>query len=92
MTGFLSDDDIARLAPSELVAHRAPIPTQVVPSDEYYLGPQIKSSARSKHIDPRKAEFDLRRDRIAEIKAHYEANSREPGKRYGSVNTSPSAA
>jgi uncharacterized protein len=40
MTGFLSDEEIARLTPSELVEHRTPIPTQIVSSDEYYPAPQ----------------------------------------------------
>jgi uncharacterized protein len=40
MTGFLSDEEIARLTPSELAKHRTPIPTQVVSSDEYYPAPQ----------------------------------------------------
>jgi uncharacterized protein len=51
------------------------------------------NNARLYNIDPRKAEFDLRRDRFAEIKADYEANGREPSNlRYGYVNTSPSSA
>jgi uncharacterized protein len=40
MTGFLSDEEMARLTPSELVEHRTPIPTQIVSSDEYYPAPQ----------------------------------------------------
>jgi len=40
MTGFLTEEEIARLTPSELVQHRTPIPTQVVASDEYYPAPQ----------------------------------------------------
>jgi hypothetical protein len=37
--GFLSDEDRARLKPSELLAYETPIPTQVVSSDEYYPYP-----------------------------------------------------
>jgi hypothetical protein len=40
MSGFLSDKEIARLTPAELVRHRTPIPTQIVSSDEYYPAPQ----------------------------------------------------
>jgi uncharacterized protein len=40
MTGFLNDAELAELTPSELVAHRTPIPMQVVSSDEYYPAPQ----------------------------------------------------
>jgi uncharacterized protein len=40
MTGFLTEDEIAGLTPSELAPHRTPIPTQIVSSDEYYPGPQ----------------------------------------------------
>jgi hypothetical protein len=40
MTGFLNEDEIAALTPSELVRHRTPIPTQIVASDEYYPPPQ----------------------------------------------------
>jgi predicted TIM-barrel fold metal-dependent hydrolase len=40
MTGFLTDEEIARLTPSEMTEHRTPIPTQVVSSDEYYPAPQ----------------------------------------------------
>jgi uncharacterized protein len=40
MTGFLSDEEIAQLMPSELLHHRTPLPTQIVSSDEYYPAPQ----------------------------------------------------
>jgi hypothetical protein len=40
--GFLSDEDRARLKPSELLAYETPIPTQVVSSDEYYPYPQTE--------------------------------------------------
>jgi uncharacterized protein len=40
MTGFLTDEELAQLTPSELVGHRTPVPTQVVSSDEYYPAPQ----------------------------------------------------
>jgi uncharacterized protein len=42
MTGFLSDQEINELTPSELTPHRTPIPTQIVASDEYYPGPQTE--------------------------------------------------
>jgi uncharacterized protein len=40
MTGFLSDEEIAQLTPSELLSQRTPIPTQMVASDEYFPAPQ----------------------------------------------------
>jgi uncharacterized protein len=40
--GFLSDDDRAKLKPSELLTYETPIPTQVVSSDEYYPYPQTE--------------------------------------------------
>jgi hypothetical protein len=40
--GFLSDEDRAKLTPSELLANETPIPTQVVSSDEYYPYPQTE--------------------------------------------------
>ncbi|WP_426955165.1 amidohydrolase family protein [Muricoccus radiodurans] len=40
MTGLLTEEEIARLTPSEMLPHRTPIPTQVVASDEYYPDPQ----------------------------------------------------
>jgi uncharacterized protein len=40
MTGFLNEAELAELTPSELVAHRTPVPMQVVSSDEYYPAPQ----------------------------------------------------
>lgn len=40
MTGFLTDEEIARLMPSEVILHCAPVPTQVVSSDECYPAPQ----------------------------------------------------
>ena len=40
--GFLSDEDRARLKPSELLDYETPIPTQVVSSDEYYPYPQTE--------------------------------------------------
>jgi hypothetical protein len=42
MTGFLSEHELARLTPSELVDRRMPIPTQIVFSDEYFPGPQTE--------------------------------------------------
>ena len=40
--GFLSDEDRARLTPSELLPHETPIPTQIVSSDEYFPYPQTE--------------------------------------------------
>jgi hypothetical protein len=40
MMGFLSDDEIARLTPAELVGPHTPIPTRIVSSDEYFPAPQ----------------------------------------------------
>jgi uncharacterized protein len=42
MTGFLTDEELAQLTPSELVTHCTPIPTQIVSSDEYYPAPQSR--------------------------------------------------
>jgi predicted TIM-barrel fold metal-dependent hydrolase len=50
MTGFLNDEELAQLTPSELVAHRTPIPTQVVSSDEYYPAPQ---NERQREVEQR---------------------------------------
>lgn len=40
MSGMLTDEELARLVPSELLTHHTPIPTQVVSSDEFYPDPQ----------------------------------------------------
>ena len=40
MTGFLTEEEKARLTPSELLPHRTPMPTQMVGSDEYVPEPQ----------------------------------------------------
>ena len=40
MSGMLSDEELAALMPSELLAQHTPIPTQIVASDEYYPDPQ----------------------------------------------------
>jgi len=40
MSGFLSDEELAGLVPSELVDDGTPIPTRIVSSDEYYPDPQ----------------------------------------------------
>jgi uncharacterized protein len=50
MTGFLTNEEIAELTPSEMAAHRTPLPTQIVSSDEYYPGPQ----------SPKQREVELR--------------------------------
>jgi hypothetical protein len=38
--GFLSEDELASLRPSEISAFSGPVPTQIVSSDEYYPTPQ----------------------------------------------------
>src|SRR5215470_15805429 len=40
MSSQLTDEELARLMPSELLQNRTPIPTQMVSSDEYYPAPQ----------------------------------------------------
>ena len=40
MSGFLSDEELASLTPSENLKLHTPIPTQVVASDEFYPDPQ----------------------------------------------------
>jgi hypothetical protein len=40
MTGFLSESELAKLTPAELLPHQTPIPTQVVSSDEFVPDPQ----------------------------------------------------
>ena len=50
MTGFLSDDELSALTPSEFCPHRTPIPTQAVSSDEYYPPPQ---NARQREVEAR---------------------------------------
>jgi hypothetical protein len=66
MTGFLTDEELSQLTPSELAPHRTPMPTQVVSSDEYYPAPQ---NAKQKEVearllamaDERKQSIDRRR-------------------------------
>ncbi|WP_026871623.1 amidohydrolase family protein [Inquilinus limosus] len=48
--GFLTEEEIAELVPSELLPHRTPIPTQIVSSDEYTPPPQ---SERQKEVETR---------------------------------------
>jgi predicted TIM-barrel fold metal-dependent hydrolase len=48
--GLLSDDDLARLVPSELVGERTPIPTQIVASDEYFPAAQ---NAKQREMEAR---------------------------------------
>jgi predicted TIM-barrel fold metal-dependent hydrolase len=48
--GFLTDEEIASLMPSELLPHATPIPTQIVSSDEYTPPPQ---SAKQKDVESR---------------------------------------
>src|SRR5262245_15821425 len=50
MTGFLTDEELARLAPSELLKNHTPIPTQVVSSDEFYPDPQ---NPRQREVEAR---------------------------------------
>ncbi len=40
MSGFLSENEIEELMPSEFLPNHTPIPTQIVASDEYYPDPQ----------------------------------------------------
>ena len=40
MSGFLTEDEVAALTPSELLPHATPIPTQIVSSDEFTPAPQ----------------------------------------------------
>jgi len=48
--GFLSDEERALLAPAETAAFAAPIPTQIVSSDEYLPPPQ---SAQQREVERR---------------------------------------
>ena len=48
--GFLTDDEIKALNPSELLPHATPIPTQIVSSDEYTPPPQ---SERQRQVEAR---------------------------------------
>jgi hypothetical protein len=48
--GFLSDEDLATLVPSELVGEPTPIPTQIVSSDEYFPAAQ---NARQREVEAR---------------------------------------
>ncbi len=48
--GFLSEDDLGRLTPSELVGERTPIPTQIVSSDEYFPAAQ---NAKQREVEAR---------------------------------------
>jgi predicted TIM-barrel fold metal-dependent hydrolase len=50
MTGFLTDEELARLIPSELLPNPTPIPTQVVSSDEFYPDPQ---NPRQREVESR---------------------------------------
>jgi uncharacterized protein len=50
MTGFLTEEELSQLTPSEMVAHPTPIPTQVVSSDEYYPAPQ---SEKQRQVESR---------------------------------------
>jgi predicted TIM-barrel fold metal-dependent hydrolase len=50
MSGMLTDEELARLVPSELVEHHTPIPTQIVSSDEFYPDPQ---TAPQKEVETR---------------------------------------
>ena len=48
--GFLTEQEIAELNPSELLPHATPIPTQIVSSDEYTPPPQ---SEKQKEVEAR---------------------------------------
>src|SRR4051812_749534 len=48
--GFLSDEELGRLVPSELAGEPTPIPTQIVSSDEYFPAAQ---NARQREIESR---------------------------------------
>ena len=48
--GFLTDDEIAELTPSELLPHPTPIPTRIVSSDEFTPPPQ---SAKQREVEAR---------------------------------------
>ena len=48
--GFLSDEELATLIPSELVGEPTPIPTQVVSSDEYFPAAQ---NAKQREVEAR---------------------------------------
>ncbi|MBN9278034.1 MAG: amidohydrolase, partial [Hyphomicrobium sp.] len=50
MSGFLTEDEIAALNPSELLPHSTPIPTQIVSSDEFTPPPQ---SEKQKEVEAR---------------------------------------
>jgi hypothetical protein len=47
MSSQLTEEELAALMPSELVAHQTPIPTQIVASDEFYPDPQNAGSANA---------------------------------------------
>ncbi|HUK61263.1 MAG TPA: amidohydrolase family protein [Stellaceae bacterium] len=51
---FLSEDDLARLQPAETTTFAAPVPTQIVSSEEYFPPPQ---SARQKEVEARVKEM-----------------------------------
>ncbi len=48
--GFLTEDEIADLSPSELLPHPTPIPTQIVSSDEFTPPPQ---SEKQREVEAR---------------------------------------
>ena len=48
--GFLTEQEIAELMPSEMLPHATPIPTQIVSSDEYTPPPQ---SEKQKEVEAR---------------------------------------
>jgi uncharacterized protein len=48
--GFLSDEDLATLVPSELVGEPTPVPTQIVASDEYFPAAQ---NAKQREMEAR---------------------------------------
>ncbi len=48
--GFLTEDELNQLIPSEMLPHTTPIPTQIVSSDEYIPPPQ---SEKQKEVEAR---------------------------------------
>jgi hypothetical protein len=50
MSSQLTEEELARLMPSELLPHHTPIPTQTVSSDEFYPDPQ---NERQREVEAR---------------------------------------
>ena len=80
--GFLTDQEIAELNPSELLPYATPIPTQIVSSDEFTPPPQ---SEKQKEVEARllynydtskRTDIGPNRDRFALMKEQYEGTAR----------------